>query len=530
MEWLVKNSDHAATEIAAADHPNISHFKVPINASQILLDSIKGGQWEPCSTTTVAEFSAVAYYFAKSLQQHTDVTIGLINSSWGGSALEPWMNAQTLGYTNIDAVVEAVKKKKEYEFDVIKKTLELKFGPLPKTDQGYNSNKKAIWANPSFDDSNWQKLPIPCLWEDEGLDSFDGFVWFRKTFELTAEQATKPLTLHLGKIDDSDITWLNGHQVGSTVLEYNTPRAYIVETKHLVAGKNTITVRVEDTGGGGGIWGDPQLLFVHSDQDSISLAGDWAYKIGAIKNYPLALENQTPTLLYNAMIYPLLDFPIAGVIWYQGETNAVPGRAYDYRQLFPKLITQWREDWGCGDFPFLYVQLANFRASNPTPEESDWAMLRESQTKTLALENVAQIVTIDIGDSLDIHPKNKQDVGARLALAARHFVFNESITYSGPVYKSMKIEGNKIRIQFDHVGKGLLKKGDHENLEGFSIAGSDQKFVWANAYIDGDEVVVYNDRISEPVAIRYAWADNPAVINFYNKDGLPATPFRTDEY
>jgi sialate O-acetylesterase len=235
-------------------------------------------------------------------------------------------------------------------------------------------------------------------------------------------------------------------------------------------------------------------------------------------------HKNNPSELYNAMIAPLIPYGIGGAIWYQGESNV--GRAYQYRKLLPAMIQNWRDDWGQGDFPFLFVQLANFMAVNPEPVESAWAELREAQLMTLALPKTGMAVIIDIGEANDIHPKNKQDVGKRLALWALAGSYGKKLVYCGPVYKSMRVEGNKIVLHFDHVGGGLVAGGG-ELLKGFAIAGADRKFAWADAKIDGDAVVVSCDKVTKPVAVRYAWADNP-VCNLYNKEGLPASPFRTD--
>jgi sialate O-acetylesterase len=234
-----------------------------------------------------------------------------------------------------------------------------------------------------------------------------------------------------------------------------------------------------------------------------------------------------PLGLYNAMIAPLLNYKIKGVIWYQGESNT--GKPLEYQKLFPALIANWRQKWNQGDFPFLYVQLANFMEAKDQPCESNWAELREAQLKTLTVPNTAMAVTIDLGEWNDIHPLNKEDVGKRLALAAQKVAYgDEKVVYSGPIYQSMKIEGNKIILTFTNTGSGLLAKGDGE-LKYFAIAGADKKFVWAKAKIEGNNVVVWNDQVLNPVAVRYAWADNPEGANLYNKEGLPASSFRTDE-
>ncbi|MHC4508673.1 MAG: sialate O-acetylesterase [Planctomycetota bacterium] len=237
-------------------------------------------------------------------------------------------------------------------------------------------------------------------------------------------------------------------------------------------------------------------------------------------------HHHSPSGLYNAMIAPLIPYGIQGAIWYQGESNA--SRAYQYRKLFPAMITNWRQDWGQGDFPFLFVQLANFKEVKSGPGQSDWAELREAQLMTLALPNAGMAVIIDIGEADDIHPKNKQDVGRRLALWALAETYGQKLVYSGPIYTSMQAEGNRIILRFDHVGGGLAATGE-EPLNGFAIAGADRKFVWADARIDGETVVVSSENVSEPVAVRYAWADNP-VCNLGNKEGLPASPFRTDDW
>jgi len=233
-----------------------------------------------------------------------------------------------------------------------------------------------------------------------------------------------------------------------------------------------------------------------------------------------------PTALYNAMIAPLIPMGIRGAIWYQGEANS--GRAMEYRKLFPAMIQDWRKRWGEGDFPFLFVQLANYMARAPEPADSNWALLREAQTMTLALPKTGMAVIIDIGDAGNIHPKNKQDVGKRLALAALATAYGKDVVYSGPMYESMKVEGDKVRLKFKHLGGGLVAKGG-DKLTGFAIAGEDKKFVWADARIDGDTVVVSAKDVAKPVAVRYAWADNPEC-NFYNKADLPASPFRTDDW
>ena len=390
---------------------------------------------------------------------------------------------------------------------------------------------KPAWAGVSVDDSQWKQMELPGIWENSGLTGLNGVVWFRKSFYLNKTEANSNLGLSLAKIDDSDQVWVNGHLVGGLTQAYNVTREYEVDASQLVAGENVIVVRVVDTGGGGGIYGDPELLFYQSSIKKESLAGQWLYKVGEVSLETAVRVNQTPTLLYNHMIHPIKDFPIKGVIWYQGESNSGKEDAIKYRELFPKMIKDWRALWGIGDFPFLFVQLANFRQAKDQPDDSNWALLREAQSQTLAVPKTAQAVIIDIGEANDIHPRNKQDVGYRLALGARNLAYGESeLEYSGPSFEEMKVEGKAIRLKFSHTGGGLMAKDKYGYLKAFSIAGADKKFLWAQARIVGDEVVVWSDQISKPVAVRYGWADNPDDANLYNKEGLPASPFRTDNW
>jgi sialate O-acetylesterase len=338
----------------------------------------------------------------------------------------------------------------------------------------------------------------------------------------------KPAQLNLGRIVDADSVFVNGIFVGTTSYQY-PPRRYTIPPTLLKEGRNIIIIRVINERGRGGFVEDKPYELAVGNQKT-DLKGDWQYQLGA-KMEPLRGETfirWKPMGLYNAMLSPLLNYQIKGVIWYQGEANA--NRPIEYRQLFPALIKDWRKNWNQGDFPFLFVQLPNFMEPKAEPSESNWALLREAQLKTLSVPNTAMAVTIDIGEWNDIHPLNKKDVGKRLALAATKVAYGEkNIVYSGPIYKSMTIDGNKIILTFTNIGSSLMARGDGE-LKCFAICGIDSQFVWAQAKIEGDKIVVWSDKIANPVAVRYAWADNPESANLYNKDGLPASPFRTDEY
>lgn len=330
-------------------------------------------------------------------------------------------------------------------------------------------------------------------------------------------------------MDDDDITYFNGVEIGRTE-GYNVPRSYKIPANLVKTGKNIITVRVLDSGGNGGIWGNAGSVNIRMDAEhQIDLSGKWKFKISAmLSNMPAApvRKEQAPTVLYNAMINPLIPYAVKGAIWYQGESNV--GLAHQYRELLPLMINDWRTRWGY-NFPFYIVQLASFHELQTEPIESSWAELREAQLITSqTLSNTGLAVLTDIGNAKDIHPKNKQEVGRRLSLLARALTYGEKITYSSPIYKSYQMENGKIRISFDHADGGL-KTNDGSTPKGFTIAGVDHKFYWADAKIEGNEIVVSSPHVKFPVAVRYAWADNP-LCNVFNGNGLPASPFRTDDW
>jgi len=400
-----------------------------------------------------------------------------------------------------------------------------KFRESLKNDKGLSEK----WFDPTLAIEGWKKIQLPKIWESTEIGNADGIIWFKKEFDLPAAATGKKTVLNLGPIDDADETWVNGKLIGSTN-QYNKDRVYAIDAALLKTGKNTIIVKVTDTGGGGGIYGNEEQLYLDTDGSKISLAGDWSYKTSAVTTEFGIRDtgpNSFPSQLYNAMIAPIIQYPIKGGIWYQGEANT--WEAYNYRTLFADMIKDWRSKWGY-EFPFFWVQLANFMKADATPTSSDWAELREAQSLTLGLPQTGQAVIIDIGEADDIHPRNKQDVGLRLALAAEKVVYGKDIVYSGPVFESMKKENGKIILSFTNTGGGLMAKDKYGYLKGFTIAGADQKFAWAKAMIEGNKVIVFSDTIADPVAVRYAWGNNPDDANFYNKEGLPASPFRTDSW
>jgi sialate O-acetylesterase len=528
MEFVLADAMNGGHEVTAAHDSAIRQFKVPKSWAASPDATLAGGMWEPADAAHAGDFTAVGYFFARALRETVHVPIGLINTTWGGSRIEPWMSAAALQLdsSGIAAVMDREQRYQQHVLD----TLRSRIGGLPTSDSGMATGGRALWADPSFDDTRWATIPVPSLWPQAGYEGFDGAAWYRTTFDLTETEARAGAGLGLGPIDASDITWVNGYEIGRTTRAWNTPRVYDVPSVALRPGRNVIAVRVENVGGGGGIFGDPGLLYVDVQGSRRPLAGAWKFKIGIVRVNPDTHKNQVPTVLYNKMIHPLVPFPIKGALWYQGESNANAADAFAYRTLFARMIEDWRRAWHVGDFPFLFVQLANYMAPDTEPGPSDWAMLRESQRATLALARTGQAVIIDIGEANDIHPKNKQDVGARLALAARRVAYGEHLVASGPDFRRQRVRGARIVVEFNDVGGGLTARGGGGTVHGFAIAGLDRRFVRADAAIEGDHVMVWSDRVPNPVAVRYAWGNNPVGANLFNVDGLPASPFRTDQW
>ncbi len=510
-------------EVAAADYPQIRQFYVPQKTALTPSAAVEG-RWVVCSPQTVAGFTAIGYFFGRDLYRARHVPIGLIHSSWGGTPAEAWTSLDGLralaDFTGPAAEVEHAAKEIEAGTYDYPRKLAAWFAVA---DAGLAQHP--AWSAPECDTAGWKSMTLPTLWEAAGLPDFDGVVWFRKTVELSPAWAGADVSLRLGPIDDMDTTWFNGVKVGETN-GYKIPRVYRVPASLVKAGPNVIAVRVLDTGGGGGLWGDPGSLGLESlgpgGPPPIDLDGSWQWKVSvAFTNTvrsPLDVGSSpgVPGVLFNGMIAPLIPYPIRGVIWYQGEANV--GRERQYQTLFPALIADWRRLWAEGDFPFLFVQIAPFK--DMTPE------IREAQLLTWRrTPHTAMAVTIDCGDAGDIHPAHKQPVGGRLALAARAIAYGEAIEYSGPVFESAHFAGPRGVLRFSHLGGGLVAKDGA--LVGFTLAGPDKVFHPAHAAIDGDTVVVSADAVPHPVAVRYGWANVPDG-NLFNAAGLPASPFRTD--
>jgi sialate O-acetylesterase len=529
MEMPLGSCLNATADIAGA---NASHIRL-----------FKGyTPWTVCSPDTVKTFSAVGYYFGRALNTTLKVPIGLISASVGATAIELWTPVKAL-----DAVPELNVLVKNYnqalqDLPERKKKIEAEMAaweqdrrPSQQTDPGDQGFEKG-YARPTFDDSAWKTMDIPKPLESE-IET-DGAVWFRKDLEISEKWQGRQLHLELGPVDDFDVTYFNGEKVGAIGLEtpsfHRVLRKYAIPARLVQKGRAVIAVRAFDHFGSGGFTGSPMMMKLYEDDEdeALSLAGAWHYKVEvpldpkALK-WPIkpfvSLGVPNLAVMYNGKIKPLIPFAIKGVIWYQGESNSE--NAGQYAKLLETMINGWRADWGEA-FPFLIVQLAGHGNPCEFQDNASWAVLREAQFSVAESVPDCGIATaIDIGEAYDIHPQNKRDVGHRLALVALKKFYGQNAVSSGPVYDSMSVEKNRIRLKFSHIGSGLMAKG--ARLRGFVVAGVDGRFLRAQSVIEGDTVVVWSDRIENPKQVCYAWAMNPETANLYNKEGLPAFPFRT---
>jgi len=525
-------------EIDHANYPEIRQFWIPTMTDlEGPRNDLPTGYWKSANPENVLDFSAVAYFFAKDLYEKYHVPIGIINASVGGTPIEAWSSED--GLKEFPSIEKNIEKNKDTAYiNSFKRKAFANFANIPKpVDKGLSG--PIPWHDPAYVPKEWRQIGIPGYWEDQGLRDLNGVVWYRREIDVPQAMIGKPAKVFLGRIVDADALYINGKEAGNTTYQY-PQRRYPVADGVLKPGKNLFVVRVTNNFGKGGFVPD-KPYFLIAGNDTVDLKGYWQYKVGEVfiprrgfGGFGLPAQN-APTALYNAMVAPEINFTIKGFVWYQGESNA--GNASEYAKLQSAMITDWRNKWKEGNIPFLYVQLPGFGDYNYLPSESQWAVLREAQLQSLSVPNTAMAVAIDLGEWNDIHPDRKKPVGDRLALAAEKIAYGENIVYSGPLYQSSTMDGNKIIISFTHTGSGLIFKnsgdssytsplpGDVEG--GFTIASADKKFVWANAKIDGDKVVVWSNQIKDPKYVRYAWADFPVNPNLYNREGLPASPFET---
>lgn len=538
---------HSAKTIAAATLPDIRLFNVQRKISGVPLDECTG-KWMVCSPETVGPFSATAFFFGRKLNQELKVPVGLIESAWGGTPSESWTSAEVLRNAGefakeIEDMTAAGPMMADYQ-TWLDEHSHFEIKPAGNDQWKQLDFGDMALALPGFSDSSWPVMILPGKFENS-IGEFDGAVWFRREVEIPRRMAGKDLILSLGPIDDMDCTYFNGETVGTTETAgfWQIGRDYLIPGGLVKEGVNTISVRVLDTQGGGGIWGGPgsmKLSVKESRSITLSIEGEWKYMpvaelIGnkfyifdfsknefAEKKRPKSLGPYSPAVLYNAMVNPVVNYRIKGAIWYQGEANV--GRADQYEKIFPLMINNWREAWGIKDFPFYFVQIAPWIYAGL--DSSNSVLLREAQAKSLSVPKTGMVVTLDIATVMNIHPPFKMEVGERLANLALSNDYGIAKQSVGPTYKSMVRDGSTMKIQFDNTGSGLVAV--KEFIPEFEIAGKDGKFVKAIAKIVNNEVWVSSPSIGDPLNVRYCWR-NGAVGTLLNKEGLPASQFMTRE-
>ena len=542
MGFQVKGALNAEQEIARSADPLLRLFSVDRRPSLTVQDDTKG-QWELAEPKSVGDWSAVSYFYARQLRAKLKVPIAVLHSSWGGVAAESWSSKESL-----DTVPEFKKYAETQLAELQRFPAEEKAFPglleaWIKANHAEDVGNKGLaegYAQPSFDDSGWQTVEIKQRLSAYGMKG-GGVVWYRKTIDLPEGADKENFGLSTDWLSGSFNVYWNGTELQSVFpLPRFCGRQYLfrVPKSLILAGKpNVIAIRQYALTPNDSFFQKTSRMGLPVPNPK-ALDDNWKFKIEqqfppvtpevvqTVPKYPKAQLYSTATVLYNGMLAPLIPYGIKGVIWYQGESN-VP-RAGEYTKLLTLLIHDWRQRWGEGDFPFYMVQLANYGSPAVAPEEKGVANLREAQLLvSQTVPNTGFAVAIDVGEE-GIHPRNKQEVGRRLSLVALAKTYGQAEPSSGPVYKCMTIEVDKIRIQFNPTEGGLVAKNGA--LKQFAIAGVDKKFVWAEAKIEGDSVVVCSPQVSKPVAVRYAWANNPEGCNLYNGAGLPASPFRSDNW
>jgi sialate O-acetylesterase len=544
MQMRVSESRNAEREIAHSRHPDIRLFSVPIAATVEPVLDIQAS-WQVCSPETVGPFSAAAYFCGRELFRKLGVPIGLINSSLGATRIEAWISREGLlrdpgskrEVEEYEASLPGFERRLK-DYRAIVAAGPDRYYPADPGNTGYEQG----WADPDTDCSDWGEFTAPGYWDAQGMD-FNGVVWFRKEVEVPRSWAGRDLVLGLGACDKTDVTYFNNVEVGRIGKEdpdcWFKLREYVIPAELVRPGVNVIATRIYSwvfNGGFRGPWDKMKIRPADSPKArGVSLAGTWRCKVEHNFGKVTALRDlppwgpgtsNSPFALFNGMIRPLIPYGIGGAVWHQGASNA--RKAFGYRRMLGILIRDWRKHWGRNDLWFNVVQQENYAPRDRFPGDSAYAVLRESQLKALAIPRVSLTVAIDVGDVNDVHPRNKQGLGRRIAIALLGTACGQKrLAYSGPIYKSCERVGSKMRLSFDHVDGGLTAK--RGKLRGFAIAGADRKFVWAQAKIAGRSVVVWSDHVPEPVAVRYGWAPNPDC-NLYNKAGLPASPFRTDTW
>lgn len=518
MEWQIgANIDNMEAELNDADYPEIRFIKVAHDISAEPLKDLKSdAEWKVANKKNARDFSAVAWFFAKHNHLEKGVPVGIIDNNWGGTPAEAW--TPTTRLQSVDGYEENASEMLNNDTDWEKSFQKNDSLNTIKYDRVQDVTDFLEYGvhEKNFNDFNWIEVELP------NSEPLYDFAWLRKKITLTN---TSDARLSFGNPGKFTVVFINGQEVYRK--GWDEPRIINIPPGVLTVGENVIAIRTVEDWDNRSYIGREGEFWIETSGERQTLEGAWKFSNAVEPPMPEVIRYEhRPGILFNAMIHPVVGYSLKGAIWYQGESNVGANRYYN--GLFEAMIEEWRFSWNQGDFPFLFVQLANFLQKQSEPYDSDWARLREAQTQSLSLANTGMATIIDIGDADDIHPRNKQDVGYRLWQSARKIAFNENVIHSGPMYRGHIIDGNRVVLSFNHIGKGLQNKS-LDSISGFSIAGADSIFHWANAHISGDQIIVESDNVDNPVAVRYAWEDNPDAF-MYNKNGLPMVPFRTDDW
>ena len=558
MEFALRRSIGGAAEVEKGCL-GVREFRVPHRESDTPMTGCEG-KWVVAAPGAAGDFSAVGYWFAKDVYEATGKTVGIVNTSYAGTPIEAWISPE--GFTEdeeLNADQTRVHKEQAAALRAKADYVEAFEEWLKQTGrQDRVAQSPDTFNGPTIDPEEWVTVEIPGKISDSRLPK-TGVIWLRKEITIPEAEEGKPLPINMGSILGFDEIFYNGVRHAKTTYTNLTtmeqPRINNVAGFRVKPGKAVFAVRIYAPYAEPEITTSGKLKLGNHD-----LSGKWLARAEySFDGLPEVEAPAPPTTkprraqdiasaLYNGMINPVTPLCVRGVLWYQGEQNA--GRADQYRRAFPLLITDWREKWGRPDLPFYFCQLPNFRSKDSTPRSSDWAELREAQSLALELPNTGEAVLIDLGEAGDVHPRNKQAVGERLARIALARDYGMEVVDEGPTFNGMTVEGGAIRIHFTNTDGGLVarelpsvffpksnspktlpleRNAPYGDVEGFALCGKDGKWAWAGAQIEGDEVVVSSPSVPHPTAVRYAWGNNPTC-NLYNGAGLPASPFRTDDF
>jgi len=521
MGWKLRNSLNAAEELKKDENNQIRLLTVKRTMSNAPLENVETSGWQICNSKNIKDFSAVAYYFGRQLYDSLQVPIGLIHSSWGGTKIETWMSKEAI--MPFSTYESLCKELDTLKIDQLIKSGKEAFDNWSVLIDSLDSGLKEKWFATNFDKTKWKNVELPGYWRDLPIKQKEGVIWYSKEINLEESDVKNDLILNLGRIDDEDITYINGELL-SIGKNKDLDRKYVIPVSLVKIGKNEITVRVKNQQGYGGFRSSKEKLFLQTAARTINLCNDWKFASGTgtkLPKRPYTLHpNDYPSLLFNGMVAPFCPFAIQGVIWYQGESNTKEVNFYS--SLFSNMITQWRESWNEKNMPFLFVQLANYAV--PTDTSNTFAKIRDAQREVSSLKNTAMVVTIDIGESDNVHPKNKKEVGRRLSLAALNIAYKKQINYKGPEFTKLKKDKNEIIVYLNNA-EGLHTKDNSKFINGFKVAGRDNISYDAMGYISKNNIRVYSDKVKDPFSVKYAFENAPEHLNLVNEAGLPAVPF-----